>query len=115
MGTLAVADTMNFYARHAAKILADERTGLHLMRTKKALVVYKPMGVVGVISPWNGPFALSMNSTVQAVLAGNAVLVKPSEATPRSGGDLVEQLFEDAGFPKHLVQAVQGDGATGAA
>ncbi len=115
MGILAVCDTMNFYSRRAAKVLADQKTGLHLMRTKKATIVYKPMGVVAVISPWNGPFALTMNSTIQALLAGNAVLIKPSEATPQSGGSIVEELFREAGFPQNLVQVVQGDGEAGAA
>ncbi|MBK6813709.1 MAG: aldehyde dehydrogenase family protein [Sandaracinaceae bacterium] len=41
-------------------------------------MVYRPLGVVGVITPWNGPFSLSRNPTAQALLAGNAVLLKPS-------------------------------------
>ena len=110
----AATDAMNFYSKRARKVLADERTGLHLLRTKRATISYKPLGVVLVISPWNGPFILSTNPTIQAVLAGNAVLVKPSEVTPWSGA-LCERIFRDAGFPDGLVQVVQGDGATGAA
>ena len=67
--------------------LRTERVPLHgLLRfTKKLEIVYRPLGVVGVISPWNGPVILSLNPTVQALLAGNAVLLKPSEVTPFSG------------------------------
>ena len=110
----AAADAMNFYGRRAAKILAPHRTGLHLLRTKRAQIHHRPMGVVAVISPWNGPFILSINPTIQAVLAGNAVVIKPSEVTPWSGA-LAARIFTEAGFPKDLVQVVQGDGATGAA
>jgi succinate-semialdehyde dehydrogenase/glutarate-semialdehyde dehydrogenase len=111
---MAAADAMHFYGKRAGKVLADHKTGLHLLRTKKATVTYKPLGVVVVISPWNGPFILSTNPTIQALLAGNAVLIKPSEVTPWSGG-LCEEIFRDAGFPEGVVQVVQGDGATGAA
>ena len=110
----ATCDAMNFYGRRAKKVLAEKRPGLHLLRAKSAKLVYKPYGVVAVISPWNGPLILSINPTVQAVLAGNAVIVKPSEVTPDVGRITVE-IFEQAGFPKHLVQTVLGDGETGAA
>jgi succinate-semialdehyde dehydrogenase/glutarate-semialdehyde dehydrogenase len=82
--------------------------------TKRLRVVYRPLGVVGVISPWNGPFILSLNPTVQALLAGNAVLLKPSEVTPGSGA-LVGKLFEEAGLPEDVLTVLQGDGETGAA
>ena len=114
MEILATCDVMNFYGRRAHKILKDDRPGLHLLRTKRASIAYRPMGVVAVISPWNGPFILSINPTIQAVLAGNAVLIKPSEVTPWSAS-LVQTLFEDAGFPKGLVQVLLGDGDTGKA
>ncbi len=110
----AALDSMNYYARNAAKVLADRKVGLHLLRMKKAKVLFRPLGVVGVISPWNGPFILSLNPAVQALLAGNAVIIKPSEFTPFSGM-LVEELFRDAGLPPGLVQVLTGDGETGAA
>ncbi len=110
----AACDSMNFYSRNAAGVLADRTVGLHLMRHKKAKLVTRPMGVIGVISPWNGPFVLSINPTIQAVLAGNAVIIKPSEVTP-TAGMLAVELFERAGFPPGLVQCALGDGETGAA
>lgn len=110
----ATCDAMNFYGRRAASVLADRRVGMHLLKMKSAKVVYRPMGVVGVISPWNGPLVLSINPTIQAVLAGNAVVLKPSEYTPEAGR-ITQEIFRDAGFPKDLVQVVLGDGETGAA
>ncbi len=110
----AACDSMNFYAGRAKKVLKDRSVTLHLMRHKKARLVTRPLGVVAVISPWNGPFILSINPTIQAVLAGNAVIVKPSEVTPVAG-ILVEELFRRAGFPESLVQVALGDGETGAA
>jgi acyl-CoA reductase-like NAD-dependent aldehyde dehydrogenase len=114
MEVFACCDTMNYYARRAHKVLADRTVGLHLLKTKRAEVVYQPLGVIGIITPWNGPFVLSLNPTVQAVLAGNCVLLKPSEVTPYSG-QLVERLFREAGFPEGVVQVLLGDGETGAA
>jgi len=70
--------------------------------------------VIGVITPWNGPFVLSLNPTVQALMAGNAVVLKPSEVTPFSG-KLVGELFREAGLPEGVLQVLQGDGETGAA
>jgi acyl-CoA reductase-like NAD-dependent aldehyde dehydrogenase len=110
----AACDALNYYSRRAPKVLADRSVGLHLLRTKKAKVVHKPLGVVGVISPWNGPFILSLNPTLQAVLAGNCVVLKPSEVTP-DAGRMVGELFAEAGFPAHVVQVCLGDGETGAA
>jgi acyl-CoA reductase-like NAD-dependent aldehyde dehydrogenase len=77
-------------------------------------VHFRPLGVVGVITPWNGPFILSLNPTVQALLAGNAVVLKPSEVTPFSPRILVE-LLREAGVPEGVVTCLDGDGETGAA
>ncbi len=112
----AACDALRHFSKRAPKVLKSQRRSMHgvLALTKKLRVNYRPLGVVGVISPWNGPFILSLNPTVQALLAGNAVLLKPSEVTPRSGG-LVGELFVAAGLPKDLLIVLQGDGETGAA
>ncbi|MFD2706325.1 aldehyde dehydrogenase family protein [Salibacterium lacus] len=73
---------------------------------KENRVYQMPVGVVGVISPFNFPFFLSMKSVVTAVGAGNGVVIKPHEDTPVTGGTMIVQLFEEAGFPKGLVNAV---------
>ncbi|MBC7171377.1 MAG: aldehyde dehydrogenase family protein [Polyangiaceae bacterium] len=109
-------DFINYWSGRAPKDLADEPRPLHgyMKPLKKLVVTYKPIGVVGVITPWNGPFVLALNSTVQALLAGNAVLVKPSEVTPHSSAWAVKILHE-AGVPEDVVQVIHGDGETGAA
>jgi succinate-semialdehyde dehydrogenase/glutarate-semialdehyde dehydrogenase len=114
MEVFAACDTLAYHAKHAARILADEKKPLHLMRNKRLVITYRPLGVVGVITPWNGPFILGLNPSVQALMAGNAVVVKPSEVTPFSGR-LVAELFQEAGLPEGLLSVVIGDGETGAA
>jgi len=79
---LAACDALQFYAKRARRILADRSVPLHLMKSKKLRISYRPLGVVGIITPWNFPFLLALNPTVQALIAGNAVLLKPSEVTP---------------------------------
>jgi acyl-CoA reductase-like NAD-dependent aldehyde dehydrogenase len=110
----SICDAINFYGRRAKKLLSDRSVGLHLLKMKRAKMIYRPLGVVAVISPWNGPLVLSVNPTVQALLAGNAVIIKPSEFTPEAGRVALD-IFEEAGFPKGLVQVLLGDGETGAA
>lgn len=114
MEMFPACDSLSFYAKRAKKLLADRKPPLHLLRTKKLVVTYKPLGVVGIITPWNGPFILALNPTVQALMAGNAVVIKPSEVTPFSVHE-VGKLFRDAGLPEGLLQIVEGDGETGAA
>lgn len=111
---LAGCDSLEFWAKRARRILADRTVSLHLMKSKKLRLVYKPLGVVGIITPWNFPFVLALNPTAQALMAGNAVVLKPSEVTPFAGR-LVEELFREAGLPEGLLQCVTGDGTTGAA
>ena len=116
MDIYAACDSLHFYAREAGKLLRPEKKRLHGMVAiaKKLQVVYKPLGVVGVISPWNGPFILSINPTIQALMAGNAVLLKPSSSTAFSG-KLVGDLFEAAGLPEGLLTVVIGDSEAGQA
>jgi acyl-CoA reductase-like NAD-dependent aldehyde dehydrogenase len=114
MEIFPACDSLAYYAKHAEKLLADRAVPMHLLRTKKLIVTYRPLGVVGIITPWNGPFILSLNPTVQALMAGNAVVVKPSEVTPFSGR-LVGELFREAGLPPDVLTILEGDGETGAA
>ena len=116
MEVYAPCDSISYYAKNAAKFLAPEKRRVHGLMglAKKLRIVYRPLGVVGLITPWNGPVALAVNPTVQALMAGNAVVHKPSEVTPFSA-ELVRELFVAAGIPADLYQVVQGDGRTGAA
>lgn len=68
-----------------------------------------PAGVVGVISPFNFPFFLSMKSVAPALGAGNGVVLKPHEDTPITGGTLIGKIFEEAGVPKGLMNVVVTD------
>ncbi|MFV1977832.1 MAG: aldehyde dehydrogenase family protein, partial [Myxococcota bacterium] len=116
MEIYSACDVLTYYTKHAAEMLHSEKRSLHgLMRfMKKLRIEYHPLGVIGVISPWNGPFILSLSPTIQALLAGNAVLLKPSEVTPFSG-KLVGDLLEAVALPDGLLTVVMGDGETGAA
>jgi succinate-semialdehyde dehydrogenase/glutarate-semialdehyde dehydrogenase len=109
-------DSIAYYAKHTERLLRPEKKRLHgLLRFSKQLrIAYKPLGVVGVISPWNTPFILSLNPTVQALMGGNSVILKPSEVTPFSGR-LVADLFESVGLPSGVLTVLTGDAETGAA
>lgn len=116
MDIFAGSDALHYYATQTEKLLKPKRTSLHGLVAigKKCTVHHVPLGVVGVISPWNGPFILSLNPTIQALMAGNTVLLKPSSATPFSGG-YVGKIFEAAGLPDGVLQVTQGNSATGQA
>ena len=106
-------DALVWLAKQAPQLLAPERVGypqLHL-KHKRASLHYEPIGVVGVIAPWNFPFAIPFTQIAYALAAGNSVVLKPSELTPFSGA-LAAELFATAGAP---VRIAQGDGAVGAA
>lgn len=112
---LVVPLFIDHYRKNAAKILQKEKVwpGM-LFPAKKAHIEYFPMGVIGVISPWNFPFQLSMVPVISAIIGGNTVVLKPSEVTPLTG-ELIRELCEEAGVPKGVIEVVQGDGSTGAA
>ena len=116
MEVFSPCDSISYYAKNAKKFLAPEKRRIHGLMgfAKKLRVVFKPLGVVGLITPWNGPVVLAVNPTVQALMAGNAVVHKPSEVTPLSAL-LLKSLLDEAGVPPDLYQVVHGDGATGAA
>lgn len=109
-----ISDLMSHFAANTEKILRDERFTLAVFRNKRSMLTYAPLGVVGVISPWNFPFAIPMGELVMALMAGNTVVLKPSEFTPFVA-DAIRRLFAAAGFPDGVVEIVQGDGSTGAA
>jgi len=107
-------DLMSHFAANAERILRDERFTLAVFRNKRSMISYEPVGVVGIISPWNFPFSIPMGGIVMALAAGNAVVFKPSEYTPLVG-DAIKRLFASAGFPEGVVEVLQGNGSTGAA
>lgn len=82
-----------------------------IVPNKENRVYRKPLGVIGVISPWNFPFHLAARSIVSALATGNTVVVKPATATPVTGGLLFASLFEEAGLPKGVLNVVVGRGS----
>ena len=81
---------------------------------KKLVIRYVPIGVVGVIGPWNYPIANSFGDCIPALMAGNSVILKPSEVTPLSSL-LMAEMMRECGLPEDVFQVATGDGATGAA
>jgi acyl-CoA reductase-like NAD-dependent aldehyde dehydrogenase len=113
---LLALDTTDFLARQAPAWLRPERVPHHnlAMRAKSGWTEFHPHGVVAIISPWNYPFAIPIAQIVPALVAGDAVLLKPSELTPGTGA-LIAELIEQAKFPRDLVQVLQGGGDLGSA
>ena len=111
-----VLDLMQYFARNAEKLLRPRRVsiGIYGLFGRYSKVVYHPLGVVGVIPAWNYPFSIPLGEAVMALMAGNSVVIKPSELTPFTGLKIGE-VFEKAGSPEGLVQIITGDGRTGSA
>ncbi len=107
---LDVPLTCSYYTETGADILADERRRGAVPGATTARVTYDPVGVVGVISPWNYPLTLSFTDLIPALMAGNSVVLKPDEKTPFTALALWE-LLDQAGMPENLVQVVTGQGA----
>lgn len=107
-------DLIDFYAKNAAKILKDEKVHTPLlMMGKKSKIYYNSIGPVLVISPWNYPLNTALTPSICAFLAGNSVVIKPSEWTPLLG--VLEPMLKDSGFIQDGIQVVAGDRETGQA
>ena len=111
---LVTVDLIRYYARVAPRHLRTRRVGTGWLLSRAARVDREPYGVVGAITPWNYPLVLVMEAVTPALFAGNAVVVKPSEATPLTALKAGE-LLGAAGIPEGLVQVVVGNGTTGEA
>jgi len=113
---LVVLDAARFLIENAWQLLRDEPLphGSLVAKLKRGRLVREPYGVVGIISPWNYPFSIPATETLAALVAGNAVVLKPSEFTSLVALEL-QLLLHAAGAPRDIFQVVVGDGATGAA
>ena len=107
---------LGFWAGMAPLYLADEEveSANPFVRGKRMIVRYAPLGVVGVIGPWNYPLTNSVGDCIPALAAGNAVVMKPSEVTPLTSL-LMAEMLADSGLPEGVFQVATGEGETGAA
>ena len=115
MEILPTIDALHWIANAGAEILADEKISMPqlFLKTKRSSYVYEPLGVIGIISPWNYPWSIPFGEVALALMAGNGVVLKPASLTPLIG-QRIQQLFERAGVPEGLVRVVHGPG-TGSA
>jgi acyl-CoA reductase-like NAD-dependent aldehyde dehydrogenase len=113
---LVVLDSARFLIENAVRFLSEEPLphGNIATKLKTGVLLREPYGVIGIISPWNYPFSIPATEALAALVAGNAVVLKPSELTPLAALELAS-LFHAAGVPANIFQVVTGDGTTGAA
>src|SRR5690348_11065569 len=107
------ANGFGFWSKNAEKYLADERikSSSVFVQGKKLILRYRPVGVVGVIGPWNYPLTNSFGDCIPALMAGNSVILKPSEITPLTSLLMLEALRE-CGMPENVYQVATGAGPT---
>src|SRR5215210_6918942 len=115
MELLPTIDSLRWLADAGPGILEDERVPLPIfIKQKRARFTYEPLGVVGVIAPWNYPWSIPFIEVAIALMAGNGVVLKPASLTPLIG-QRIQEVFERAGVPEGLVRTVHGGGAVGGA
>jgi succinate-semialdehyde dehydrogenase/glutarate-semialdehyde dehydrogenase len=111
MEVLPTIDALGWIARSGIDLLDDEPIKMTqvFFRTKTSAFTYEPLGVIGVISPWNYPWSIPFGEVALALMAGNGVVLKPASLTPLIG-QRIQQVFERAGVPEGLVRVVHGTG-----
>ncbi len=114
MELLPTVDALHWCAKAGPKILADEKVRMSqaFLMSKKSRFTYEPIGVVGVIAPWNYPWSIPFGEVAIALMAGNGVVLKPASLTPLLG-EAIRRVFEKGGLPEGLVRVVHGGGAVG--
>lgn len=100
---------MSHYIKRAPKLLAPVKRGGPVPLVSSSTEIRQPKGVVGIIAPWNFPFATGISDSISALMAGNAIVLKPDNKTALSPLYGV-QMLEEAGLPKGLFQVVCGEG-----
>jgi acyl-CoA reductase-like NAD-dependent aldehyde dehydrogenase len=110
------ANAFGFWAKQAPSYLADERvrSANVLLKGKRLVLRYRPLGLAGVIGPWNYPLTNSFGDCIPALAAGNSVILKPSEVTPLTSLLMADALRE-CGLPDGVFGVATGRGQTGAA
>ena len=116
MEVVPTVDGLGWVASEGPEILASRpvKTGGGLFVGKRVRHVLEPLGVVAVIAPWNYPWSIPFGSVAIALMAGNGVVLKPSELTPLLG-ERIRIAFVKAGVPEGLIQVLHGDGEVGRA
>src|SRR5215208_5400674 len=106
------ANAFGFWAKHAPEYLGDERvrSANPFVLGRKLVVRYRPLGLVGVIGPWNYPLTNSFGDCIPAMAAGNAVILKPAEATPMTSL-LMAEAMRECGLPEGIYQVAPGKGS----
>jgi len=114
METVGVIQTIDYLIRNLRRFIKPERRHVGLFyRAGRAYVEYQPKGVIGVMAPWNYPFSLTIVPLATALAAGNRVMLKPSELTPRTS-ETIWRMLEEI-FPADEVAVVLGGPEVGAA
>jgi len=116
MEIVPTLDAMHYFAHASENLLRPQKIdiGQYGLMGRSSTIVFRPLGVIGIISPWNFPLATPADEVVMALMAGNAVVLKPSELTPLIALQIGD-IFRRAGLPADLLEIVTGDGSTGAA
>ncbi len=116
MEIVPTLDAMHYFAHASEDLLRPQKIdiGQYGLMGRTSTIRYRPLGVVGIISPWNFPLATPADEVVMALMAGNAVVLKPSELTPLIALKLAD-IFRRAGLPTGLLEILVGDGSTGRA
>jgi len=117
IGIAMFAITLSIRLLYEAAAMPSQSLGMVLPSSpgRMSFCRRQPLGVVGVISPFNSPFYLSLRAVAPALAIGNGVVLKPDPRTPISGGMLIASLFDDAGLPPDVLHVLPGDGDVGAA
>lgn len=109
-------DALGWIAEAGPEILDDEqiKMGSTLFLSKRAKFSFEPLGVLGIISPWNYPWSIPFGEVAMALMAGSGVVLKPAPQTPLLG-ERIREVLERAGLPEGLVRVIHGDGEVGRA
>ena len=105
-------DHLNHAIHLSKKVLKTQSRNSGFLKYKRARVTYEPFGIAGIISPWNYPLILSLSPVVEALLAGNCVVLKPSEHTPLSTA-ILKEVWDSLGDYNDVFQVVYGEGDLG--
>lgn len=111
-----VAELIHYFAHHTGRLLRSFHQPIGIMGAlrRSSRIEYRPIGVIGIISPWNYPFTIPVGEAVMALMAGNTVLLKPSSITPMVGLRIAE-MFAAADLPEGVFTHLSGDSTTGQA